>query len=73
VNQYFKSYGEPGERDIRVHIINPGMDVGICGLDAVGDDMVHDKEPKLLPGGRKYKVTCEHCLRIISAVKDYLS
>lgn len=73
MNEYIKTYGEPGERKVRIHIGSPGMDVAICGLDAVGDELVHNAPPEYLPFGKKYRVTCEHCQRIIEAVKDHIS
>jgi hypothetical protein len=73
MNEYIKTFGEPGERKIRTHICSPGMDLTICGLDVVGDDMIHDKDPEILSRGKKHRVTCEDCLRIIDAVKDHLS
>jgi hypothetical protein len=73
MNEYIKTFGEPGEPKIRTHILNPGMDVTICGLDAVGDDMIHDKPPESLPRGKRYRVTCEDCLNIIAAVRDHIS
>ena len=72
MNEYVKSYGEPGEPKIQIHILSPGMDVTICGLDSIGDDLVHDKPPKILPKGKRHVVTCEHCLNVIEAVEDHL-
>ena len=73
MNEYIKTYGEPGERKVRTHIGHPGMDMTLCGLDAVGDDLVHDAPPEILPRGKKHRVTCEECQCIIEAVKDHLS
>lgn len=73
MTEYVKTFGEPGEPKIRTHIIHPGMDVTICGLDAVGDDLIHHKPPESLPRGKRYRVTCEVCLRIIAAVQDHIS
>lgn len=67
MNEYVKSYGEPGEPKIQIHILSPGMDMTICGLD-----LVHDKPPKILPKGKRHVVTCVYCLNVIEAVEDHL-
>ena len=59
MNEYVKSYGDPSDPKIRTHIGMPGGDMTICGLDAVGDDLVHAKPP-------------EDCQTIIAAVKDHI-
>lgn len=71
MNEYVRTYGEPGERKIRTHIVMPGMDMSICGLDVVGDDVVHDKDPECLPPGVRHRVTCEDCKKIIEAVLEH--
>lgn len=73
MNEYVKTFGEPGETKIKIHIVNPGRDFTICGLDIAGDNMIHDKPPKSFPRREKHRVTCEDCLHIIEAVKDHLS
>lgn len=73
MNEYYKTYGEPGESDVRTHIVHPGMDMAMCGMDIAGDELVHDKQPEGLPRGKKYRVTCLDCLRIIGAVQDHLA
>lgn len=55
--------------DSRIHLRGLS-DFTLCGLDAVGDDLVHDKDPVILEG--RPKVTCEHCLDIIRIVKAHL-
>lgn len=73
MTQYIKTYGEPGEPKIRIHIGHPTMDTTLCGVDASGDELVHHIPPEYLPKGQGYRVTCEDCLGIIAAVSDHLS
>jgi hypothetical protein len=73
MNEYIRTYGEPKQRKVRTHICYPGGDATICGTDIVGDTTVHQSPPVSLPFGRRYRVTCEHCRRIIDAVRDHLS
>lgn len=70
--EYARTFGHPGERKIRTHIVADGMDMAMCGLDVVGDDLVHDAPPEMLPRGVKHRVTCEDCQQIIEAVKEHL-
>jgi len=70
---YTAKLTEIREPKIRTHILAPGMDLTICGTDAIGDDLAHDKPPDILPRGKRHRVTCEHCQRIIDAVKDHIS
>jgi len=71
VIEYVKTYGEPGEPKVRVHLQDSGQDMTICGLDSHGDDEVHDKDPETLSFGR-HVVNCEDCQRIIEAVKEHI-
>ena len=73
MNEYVKTYGEPGAQKVRTHIGHPSMDMTLCGVDASGDELVHDAPPEYLPRGKKYRVTCEDCLQIIKVVKDHIS
>ncbi len=45
MNQYIKTYGDPGQRKIRTHIAFPVGDMTLCGTDASGDELVHDLPP----------------------------
>ena len=54
-----------------VHLSAAGRDFTICGHDSVGDDAVHHRPPVELRGNH-HRVTCKHCLDIISAVRDHL-
>ena len=47
-------------------------DSAICGMDLVGDDTVHDRNPEQLEG-TNHRVTCSECQIIIATVKAHLT
>ena len=47
-------------------------DYTLCGMDVVGDEELHDREPERLPGGRRYRVTCPECKMLIGIVRGHL-
>ncbi len=66
---YVRTFGEPGERKVRVHLSWRGGDVTMCGLDTAGDELIHDKPPEL--DADTTRVTCEHCQQIIALVRAH--
>lgn len=54
-----------------VHLSCNG-DQAICGMDLVGDDEIHEREPEKLSGDG-IRVTCPDCLMIIETVRMHLA
>lgn len=55
----------------RTHLDGVGDSSTLCGDDYAGDDEVHRKPPVILR--TRQRVTCSHCLGMISIVRAHLS
>jgi hypothetical protein len=61
---FIKTYTANG---VENHLPGKG-DYTLCGLDAVGDDLIHLRDPE---ANNDYRVTCPDCLEIIRIVSIY--
>lgn len=65
---YYRTWND-GEQS--THLSSHG-DAAICGMDLIGDTVVHDRPPQVLHG-LNHRVTCSQCQSIISTVKAHLT
>lgn len=68
MSNYWRTCDEDGYTS--THLLGESGDSSICGHDLAGDDTVHSKDP--LDLGCRARITCQHCLAIISIVKEHL-
>ena len=65
---YFRTWNN-GQR---LTHLSSHSDAAICGIDLVGDNIVHDRDPERLEG-TNHRVTCAECQLIIATVKAHLT
>ena len=67
--EYWKTWNE-GKQS--THLARHGSDYTICGLDLIGDELVHDRPPESLSTLNKRRITCPHCLSLIETVMEHI-
>ena len=65
---YYRTWND-GEQS--THLSSHG-DSAICGMDLIGDPVVHDRPPLRL-NGSNHRVTCSQCQSVIATVRAHLT